>query len=150
MAQKQGEGFVIAELDPAKGMGREIYRDNHVEHLDVSSDGKWISDTSGKGAGTKIVIRSYSTGDIVREISLRGATNLVSTDWAPDGKGFFWGDLTPTEIREMYVDLSGNTTVLWRKPGDSDSIWGIPSPDGKQLAMVLLTDDSNVYTVKNF
>ncbi|MDQ2775885.1 MAG: hypothetical protein M3Y57_13360 [Acidobacteriota bacterium] len=150
MAQKQGEGFVIAELDPAKGKGREIYRDSHVEHLDVSPDGKWISVTSGKGAETKIVIRSHSTGDVVREISLRGATSLVSTDWAPDGKGFFWGDQTLTEIREMYVDLSGNSTLLWRNPGEANSIWGIPSPDGKQLALVLLTDDSNVYTVKNF
>jgi Tol biopolymer transport system component len=154
MAQKQGEGFVISELDPDRGKGREIYHDSHIDHFHISPDGQWISNISGKGPETKIVIRSFSTGEISREISLPGATNLVHADWASDGSGFFWGDITTTEIREMYVDLDRNISVLWRHAADygdlGDSFWGVPSPDGKQLAMVLLTDDSNVYTVKNF
>jgi eukaryotic-like serine/threonine-protein kinase len=154
MAQKQGEGFVISELDPDRGKGREIYHDSHIDHFHISPDGRWISNISGKGPETKIMIRSFSTGEISREISLRGATNLAHADWAPNGGGFFWGDITTAEIREMYVDLDGNSLVLWRHAADygdlGDTFWGVPSPDGKQLAMVLFTDDSNVYTVKNF
>jgi hypothetical protein len=36
------------------------------------------------------------------------------------------------------------------RPGAEVPIWGIPSPDGKHLALALATDDSNVYMVENF
>jgi hypothetical protein len=29
-------------------------------------------------------------------------------------------------------------------------IWGVPSPDGKHLALVLTPDDANVYSVENY
>jgi hypothetical protein len=96
------------------------------------------------------VLRSFSTGAVVREIPVRGVTNLTSFDYAADGKGFFAGDTSRAEVRELYIDLAGNTSVLWRQPGTFFSIWGVPSPDGKYLALVMVTDDSNVYTVENF
>ena len=150
MAQPEGQGFIISEFDPVKGKGREIYRDSHVERLLPSPDGKWIADTSGSGSGSKIVLRSFSTGAVVREVPVRGVTKLTSLDYAPDGKGFFAGDTSQTEARELYIDPAGNTSVLWRQPGIGSWIWGIPSPDGKYLALVMVTDDSNVYMVENF
>ena len=78
------------------------------------------------------------------------ATNLVSLNYAPNGKGFFWGDRLPGELREMYINLDGDTSLLWRQPGNTPFIWGTPSPDGKYLALMMFTDDSNVYTVENF
>src|ERR1019366_6403139 len=141
---------IVSELDQMKGKGREIYRESHVEHLDFSPDGKWIADTSESGSPTKIVLRSFSTGAVVREIPVRGVTKLTTLTCASDGKGFFAGDRSLAEDRELYVDLSGNTSVLWRQPGTDSVIWGTPSPDGKYLALVLVTDDSNVYMVENF
>ena len=75
--------------------------------------------------------------------------NLVNLDYAADGKGFFAGQTTPTETRQLYVDLSGKASVLWRQAGKS-AVWGIPSPDGNYLAMMVYTDDSNVYTINDF
>ncbi len=80
---------------------------------------------------------------------MREATNLTSLDYAPDGKGFYTGEVLPTEARQLYVDLSGATTLLWRQPGGS-TIWSIPSPDGRNLAMLMYTTEANVYMVDGF
>jgi serine/threonine protein kinase/Tol biopolymer transport system component len=150
MAQKKGQGGIVSELDLTKGKGREIYRDSQVETLYPSPDGKWLASRAGIGSATRIVLRSLATGAVVREIGVRGATKLTSVHFAVDGRGFFCGDQAPNEIRELYVDLDGNTFLLWRQPGTVFAIWGNQSPDGKFLAMPLVTDDSNVYTVKDF
>jgi len=139
--------YVVYQLDLAKGKGREIYRDadSHSGSPDISPDGKWLAATSE----TKIVVRSFATGSIVREIPVPGATRLMMLSFASDGKGVFVGDLLPTEARQLYVDLSGKSTLLWRQPGSS-AIWSHHSPDGKHLAMLMYTSDSNVYMVENF
>jgi Tol biopolymer transport system component len=149
ITERQDGGLVVSELDLNKGKGREIYREAKTFSTpDISSDGKRLAVVSR----SKIIVRSFATGAIEREVAVRGLPNaphLVSLDYAPDGKGFFCGDVSPTETRLLYVDLSGNASVLWRQAGSS-SVWGVPSPDGKYLAMMVFTDDSNVYLVENF
>jgi hypothetical protein len=149
--ERQHGSVVVSEVDPTKGTkSREIYRDTAFRFagIDISPDAKWLATPSG----TKIILRSFATGAVVREIPVRGATNamnLVTLDYAADGKGFFAGQTTPTETRQLYVDLSGKASLLWRQPGKS-YVWGIPSPDGRYLAMMVYTDDSNVYTINDF
>jgi len=147
LTERLDKGFVTFELDLVKGRGREIYRDEDSKSgtPDISPDGKWLATTSG----TKVILRSFSTGAVVREISVHGVTNLVTLDYAPDGKGFFSGDSSPVEARQLYVDLSGKTSLLWRQAGSSP-IWSVPSPDGRHLALMMWTEDSNVYMVENF
>ncbi len=151
-AQKETEKgpYVLSELDPAKGQGREIYRDAQLKLPDISPDGQWIADTQGTGKNTKIILRSFATGAVVREIPVQGAVNIFTFGYAPDGQGFYCGDISPTQVRELYVDLSGKAFVLYHEPASVWGIWGIPSPDGRHLALVLLTDDSNVYMVDGF
>ncbi len=149
IAQMQGQdaGEIVFEMDVVKGKGREIYRDadRHIGSPDISPDGKWLASPSG----TKIILRSFSTGAVVREIPVHGAVNLHTLYFAPDGQGVFAGDSSSTETRELYVDLSGKTTVLWRQAGNT-VVWAVPSPDGRHLAMVMHTTESNVYSVANF
>jgi eukaryotic-like serine/threonine-protein kinase len=149
VAQMQGQssGYIVSEMDASKGMGREIYRDadNPTGSPDISPDGKWLATPSG----TRIVLRSFATGAVVREIPVRGATNLDTLHYAQDGQGFFAGDSSSTEARQLYIDLSGKSTLLWRQAG-SYAVWALPSPDGRHLAMLMLTIDSNVYTVEDF
>jgi Tol biopolymer transport system component len=150
VAERQDGATVVFELNLVKGKGREIYRDvtGSFATPDLSPDGKWLA----TAAGTRVIVRSFSTGAVVRQITVRGlpnVTNLLTLDYAPDGKGFFAGDTSPTETRQLYIDLSGRASVLWRQAG-SWPIWGVPSPDGRYLAMMVYTDDSNVYMVENF
>lgn len=146
VAQMRGDGpgHIIYALDPERGKGREIYRENDPDSgtPDISPDGKTLATVSG----TNIVLRSFSTGTIVRRIQVRGATQLVTLDYAPDGKGFYSGELLRTEARQLYVDLTGRATVLWIQPGRS-VVWGVPAPDGRTLALLLYTTDANVYMV---
>ena len=163
IAQKEDNNYIISELDLEKGRGREIYRDSHVEHLLISSDGKWIVDTLGSGTemgklattpapiivDPKIILRSVLNGTVIREISLHGIGTLISLNCAPDGNGFFASDIFQSMDRELFIDLLGNVFILWRQPS-SGSLWGDPSPDGRFLALPLTTDDSNVYMVEKY
>ena len=140
----QDNGYAVFELDLLKGKGREIYRDSdsHSGSPDISPDGRWLDSPSG----SKVIIRSFSTGAIVRELPFTPALNLVTLDFSPDGRGVFAGDSSRKESRQFYLDLSGNATLLSRQHGHSVT-WGIPSPDGKHLAMLMYTIDSNVCMV---
>jgi Tol biopolymer transport system component len=140
-------GNIVFQMDLAKGKGREIYRDadKHIAAPDISPDGKWLASP----AGSRVIVRSFSTGAVVREIAVRGAANLHTLYYSPDGKGFFAGESSSTEARELYIDLTGKATLLWRQAGNY-VVWAVPSPDGRHLAMVLHTIESNVYSVEGF
>jgi hypothetical protein len=45
--------------------------------------------------------------------------------------------------------MKGNARVLWSQSG-SGQLWGIPSPDGKHLALLSGSFDSNVWMLENF
>jgi Tol biopolymer transport system component/tRNA A-37 threonylcarbamoyl transferase component Bud32 len=149
VAQRLGQdaGHAVFEMNLVRGKGREIYREagNLSGTPDISPDGKWHAAESG----TTIVLRSFANGADVRKIPVRGTTRLATLDYAPDGKGFYAGDVSPTGARQLYIDLSGTTTVLWRQPGSS-IIWAVPSPDGKNLAMLMYTTEANVYQIDGF
>jgi len=49
----------------------------------------------------------------------------------------------PTALRPGR-DLKGNARVLWQFKGGGGPVWGIPSPDGRYLAMRNQADSSNV------
>ncbi len=90
---------------------------------------------------------------MVREIDVRhgtAPTRLTSLDYSPDGRGFYAGDITPSEARLLYIDLTGKASVICRQAGSLPQIWGIPSPDGKHVAIMMHTDDSNVYLLDAF
>lgn len=143
--------IVVSALDLRKGKGREIYREasGRIVTPDISPDGRFLATPSS----TKIVVRSFATGSVVREIGVRHgtpATRLTSLDYSPDGRGFYAGDITPNEARLLYIDLTGKASVVYRQAGSLPQIWGIPSPDGKHVAIMMHTDDSNVYLLDGF
>jgi eukaryotic-like serine/threonine-protein kinase len=148
IAEKTDGVIVVSEVDLTKGArGRKIYSEavKGYPAPDISPDGKWLA----VPYSTRITLRSFATGAVVRDIPVRNATEataLISLDYAPDGRGFLAGQTTPTETRQLHIDLSGTATVLWRQAGNG-VIWSVPSPDGRKLAMMVYTDDANVYTI---
>jgi len=47
------------------------------------------------------------------------------------------------------VDLKGNARVLWRFRAGGDP-WGVPSPDGRYLAILVSVMNSNVWMLEGF
>jgi len=79
-------------------------------------NGKLISTTSGNGSETKIVLRSLD-GSSRPGRSVRGVTMVTGFGVASDGKGFFVGDRSLTEVRELYIDPAAKSSILWRQSG---------------------------------
>jgi hypothetical protein len=48
------------------------------------------------------------------------------------------------------VDLKGNAQVLWQFKGRGGAIWGVPSPDGRYLAILDHAFSSNVWMLEGF
>jgi hypothetical protein len=63
----------------------------------------------------------------------------------PDGKGLYCGSYQGLVGTILYVDLKGNARVLWQFKGTGGPVWGIPSPDGRYLAMRNQAESSNVW-----
>jgi Tol biopolymer transport system component len=69
---------------------------------------------------------------------------------SPDGKGLYCGSVSPQGSTLLYVDLKGNARVLWQFKGGRVQIWGVPSPDGRYLAIEGAVINSNVWMVEGF
>jgi Tol biopolymer transport system component len=78
-----------------------------------------------------------------------GRTTQVSTS-APDGKKLYCGSQSPQASTLLYVDLKENARVPWQYKAASGDIGGMPSPDGRYLAIVSGISNSNVWMVKGF
>lgn len=92
-----------------------------------------------------------------RTITVKDWNNLLSLDWAADGKGFFISSNPTGQLSTLlYVDMAGNAHPLWQVNNFSRSrlrhqaIWGIPSHDGKHVAINAPTTECNVWMMENF
>ena len=70
--------------------------------------------------------------------------------WATDGKGWYVSSELALDSTLLYVDLSGNPTILVREPGFFTEIWGVPSPDGKHLAFLRFGSGNNAWMLNGF
>ena len=48
------------------------------------------------------------------------------------------------------MDLKGNARVLWQIKGPGAYMWGVPSPDGRYLAIAGDVYNSNVWMIEGF
>jgi Tol biopolymer transport system component len=150
--QKQ---VVISALDPGQGRGRELTRVNLRQpsqgySWDLSRDGSRLAFTQADDQEGRIQIFPLSDGK-ARDINVKGWNSLWRLSWATHGEGLFVSRLLGVGSMLLYVDLRGRANVLWqqRLPGRWPP-WGIPSPDGRNLALVGYAMDSNVWMLENF
>jgi len=72
--------------------------------------------------------------------------------WASDRAGWYVSSTAPTNSAGsdlLHVDLDGHVRVVWHQ-NVPDSTSGIPSPDGRHLALTHATIISNVWMLKDF
>jgi hypothetical protein len=151
--------MVISAFDPLKGRGkilRTIEKDAAAHYFGsaLSPDGSTFAVAKSFEPEIRIRLLSLSGGSD-REITVKGWSNLpwLALYWSPDQKGFYCSSLSPRANTLLYVDLNGNARVLWRfngSVGGPGSFFGIPSPDGRYLAIVGGTSNSNVWMLEGF
>ena len=155
-APESRKEIIFTELDPIKGRGKELLRFD----TDPSGVYEWALSPNG----TRIAVMNPPEG-VVHVLHLDGkpAEDIVvkklnlgdAFDWAADGKGIFIDNSTPEGLALTYLDLQGNTHTVWEQKGNASasggqSIWGIPSRDGRHLAINGWTENSNVWIIEGF
>jgi Tol biopolymer transport system component len=144
--------LIVTALDAWKGRGAELTRfeldptDNRW-FLDLSADGTRLAIT--RSPAGPLYILSVS-GQLIRQIIVKGWSNLLEFTWAADGKGLFVVSGLPGRHVLLYVDLQGNAHPLWESPGASGETIAKPSPDGRHLAIQTWTMSSNMWLMQNF
>jgi dipeptidyl aminopeptidase/acylaminoacyl peptidase len=139
----------VTALDPLKGLGPELLKveaEATPEGFSISPDGSHIAvEKFGDDH-----IRIYPlNGEPAWDLKAAGWANLSYLDWSADGKGLFVEGRTPRQSTLLCIDLKGHARPLWQQRGTVDT-WGIQSRDGRYLAMLGGTMDSNVWMIENF
>jgi Tol biopolymer transport system component len=148
-----GKQLVFTAFDPVKGRGSLSAKfdiDPSAEYSwDLSADGTRVAIV--KQPDERIHIVSLD-GQAQPEIVVRGWNSFTSAVWALDGKGLFVGADAKGGRALLYVDLRGKPSVLWQQKGSGSPLpaWGVPSPDGRHLAIHASTLNSSMWMVENF
>jgi Tol biopolymer transport system component len=150
-----GKELVFSSLDPVSGRGKEITRMN----VDFSSDYDW--DLSPDGSQIVIHKRTETpiqliplVGGAAKQLDATGWNSIENLHWAADGKGFYAASRTVDSSVLLYLDMQGSTRVVWEQKGtlgnEAAGTSGIPSPDGRHLAMMGYTINANMWTLEDF
>jgi hypothetical protein len=101
-------------------VGKLVARDPNEDRwfLILSRDGSNIAFTKTPASPIQIFSRQ---GHRIRQIRVKGWSNLLVYDWAPDGSGFYVDAGSRGGHVLLYVDLQGNANRLWESP------WGFLS-----------------------
>jgi serine/threonine protein kinase len=142
--------IVFTAFDPVKGRGRELARSNTEAmkgyHWDLSPDGARIALLKNRDARVQILSLN---GVASRLITSQGWNTLSSVFWTADGNGLFVSSYTARGADMLRMDFQGNTRLVWEHPGGID-IYGVPSPDGRHLAMRGWNVEQNMWLMENF
>jgi hypothetical protein len=91
------------------------------------------------------------SGGADREISLKGWLNSVGLDWADNNQGLYVGFVQSQGRVLVHSDFSGNVKILRQYKGAGRGmVWGIPSPDGRQIAIMGGAVSSNAWVLGGF
>ena len=146
--------LTLTAFDPLKGRGkvvRTIEKDPSANYFmsSLSPDGSTFAVPRTGEAEIHIRLLSLS-GDSDREITVKGWPSPQGVEWSPDGKGLYCGSVSPQGGALLYVDLKGNARVLWQNKGAGGPVSGVPSPDGRYLAILGAVANSNVWMLEDF
>jgi hypothetical protein len=141
---------IISAFDSLKGGGSELTRitiePNKDWALPLSPDGKRFAVI--RGTGNPLEILSLK-GDVLQEIKIPEWRSAGPIQWAADGKGLFVPGLSLSGASLLYVNLTGEAHVIRENRGGNYSP-GLPSPDGRHIAMVATGTNSNMWMMENF
>jgi eukaryotic-like serine/threonine-protein kinase len=89
-------------------------------------------------------------GADTQEFTVKGWREMDNVFWAADGRGLYFSSPTPLGAALLRSDLAGNVQVLYQQGGGIHQTSGIPSPDGRHLAMLGWSLNGNIWMMDNF
>jgi Tol biopolymer transport system component len=143
-------GTVFSDFDPLAGRGRELYRAEAGKLIDVwslSPDGSRIAGKSFFDKEVKIV--SLVDG---RTTNLKLPAFAQRIAWSATGDALFLSERSGDETAIVRVDLKGSIRVL-KRWNLQDCSWvgiGSPSPDGRRLAFMEISQERNAWMLEGF
>jgi Tol biopolymer transport system component len=155
--------MVFTAVDPVAGRGAKLTRmdiDPMSDYLwDLSPDGRRIAVV--KMTGTYAAVESEVSEGPIHILSLDGRQQLElvakgrtnqwqSLDWAADGNGLYVSADAVRASVLLYLDLNGNAYEVWKHPSAVRGTRGIPSRDGRRIALMGRNQDSNVWMTEKF
>ena len=148
--------LVFTAFDPMKGREKELVRYETVPGANyewaLSPDGTRIAVMK---TGENRVQVLHLDGRPNEEIVPKNITLRMALEWAADGKGFFVTNPTAKGTALSYLDLYGNTHLVWEEANlymarGFQTLWAIPSRDGRHIAINDIVASSNVWVLENF
>jgi serine/threonine protein kinase/Tol biopolymer transport system component len=151
--QSQDENhFTLTAFDPLRGRGKVLRTIENPSPpypwVGLSPDGSTFALSRVNESEIHIRLLSLASGSD-HEITLKDWPDLTALDWSADGKGLYVGSGSPLGYTLLYTDLKGNATALWHFKGGTDT-WGVPSPDGRYLAILGTASNGNVWMLEGF
>jgi len=142
--------LLFTAFDPLNGRGSELAKfqtDPKFDyHWDLSPDGTRIAVLKHRDGRVQILSLN---GHAPQAITAKEWNILSNVNWAADGKGFFVSSFQQKGPVLLHMDMQGNTQFLWQHLGGVDT-WGVPSPDGRHIAMRAWNVESNLWLMENF
>ena len=149
--------LIITSFDPARGRGSELARfdlrnqaddaEQNILGLDISPDGTRL--TAALGRFGPIAIHSLPNHHT--KLLQPGKLNRIRlVRWSADGRGLIVSSFAKGGGQIVHLDLTAKATPLWKCHGDQDNCFGLPSPDGRHLAIYTWNLDSNMWMMENF
>ena len=148
---KDRKYIIVTGFDPVKGLGDELTRINLDPNMDdwsavLSPEGTRVAVISGSPGQIRIV---SLRGEPMREFQLKGSPSLLNSSWAPDGNALFVSASISGGYALLRVGLDGKSQSLIANH-TPDVVLGLPSPDGRNLAVMAATYNQNVWMMENF
>ncbi|HEY7306436.1 MAG TPA: protein kinase [Bryobacteraceae bacterium] len=134
--ERRGSELIRLDLDPASDFWA----------VDLSPDGTRIAALNNPAGPIQILSLHAKSMQVIRP---RGSNNLQFVHWASNGGGLYVSTGARKARALWHLDLQGNANLLWENRGGN---WapGIPSPDGRHIAIQSSDDTSNVWMMENF
>jgi DNA-binding winged helix-turn-helix (wHTH) protein/Tol biopolymer transport system component len=152
MSQPNGETSRYSPFDPKTGEVKPALTIQGGDFPDsLSPDGTTIAVAPARSGQIPAEIQLYRLRDSSRStLNVAGWGPIHSIDWNPDGKSLWIGATTSKgEAGIVKVDLQGNVTPLV-EDAENNIGFGIPSPDGSQVAYWRWDASSNVWLLRDF
>jgi Tol biopolymer transport system component len=147
--------LTVTAFDPLGGSTRVLYTADleRIDNWDLTLDGSQLA-ISRRLRDTPIRLVSLASG-ASREITVKG--HVHNMFWSADANGLYCATGSPMGVVHspgglalLYVDTKGRADTIWQQKGGWGFTIGIPSRDGRRLAMMGSSPESNAWLIEGF